>query len=71
MVIITDYQNRRNQVLVLESGDNETMGTSIDGTTAVAITEWVYEHQLGRRRAYDVWQLKSRAAVAMFVLRWS
>jgi hypothetical protein len=68
MVIITDYQNRRNQVLVLETGNG---GYAIDGATAVAITEWVYEHQLGRRRAYDVWQLKNRAAVAMFVLRWS
>jgi len=43
MNVIVDYNERRNQVLVIESGDTLTLfdAKSISGETAVEITDWV------------------------------
>ena len=37
---------------------------------AIAITEWVEERQLGRRVAWDQWQLNSNEAVTMFMIKY-
>lgn len=37
---------------------------------AEEITRWVDENELGRRVAYDMWQLKSDHAVTMFMLKY-
>ena len=35
------------------------------------VSNWVETNNLGRRTAYNGWQLRSGAASAAFVLRWS
>jgi hypothetical protein len=37
---------------------------------AQAIDEYVRQHQLGRRIAYDIWRFNNKAALTMFLLKW-
>ena len=43
----------------------------IDAKIADEINEWVVSSKVGRRIAWDMWQLKNNEAVTMFMLRWS
>lgn len=43
----------------------------IDTNEADIITEWVTQCQIGRRIAWDQWQLNNDDAVTMFLLKWS
>lgn len=43
----------------------------IDAKIADEINEWVLSSKVGRRIAWDMWQLKNNEAVTMFMLRWS
>lgn len=43
----------------------------IDAKIADEIDQWVVSSKLGRRIAWDMWQLKNNEAVTMFMLRWS
>jgi hypothetical protein len=43
----------------------------IDAKIADEINEWVISSKVGRRIAWDMWQLKNNEAVTMFMLRWS
>lgn len=77
MVILTDYRGRNRVLVAATSPDvigqyhDISLLESITGDTALAIDRWVTELELGRRVAYDTWQLKNRQAVELFVLRWS
>ena len=42
----------------------------IDAKIADEIDEWVVLSKIGRRIAWDMWQLKNNEAVTMFMLRW-
>jgi len=43
---------------------------AISEDEATEITEWVTLMGIGRRVAYDRWQLDSKQSVMMFMLRW-
>jgi hypothetical protein len=43
----------------------------IDAKIADEINEWVVLSKVGRRIAWDMWQLKNNEAVTMFMLKWS
>jgi len=43
---------------------------AISEDEAMEITDWVTLMGIGRRVAYDRWQLDSKQAVMMFMLRW-
>lgn len=43
----------------------------IDTNEADIITEWVTNCKIGRRIAWDQWQLNNDDAVTMFLLKWS
>ena len=43
---------------------------AITEAEAVEITDWVTLMGIGYRVAYDRWQLDSKQAVMMFMLRW-
>ncbi len=43
----------------------------IDAKIADEIDEWVISSKMGRRIAWDMWQLKNNEAVTMFMLKWS
>lgn len=50
------------------------MGVWTDEITsreAMEISKWVDQSQMGRRVAYDMWQLDSKEAFLMFTLRWA
>lgn len=34
------------------------------------INEYVEQHRLGRRIAYDIWKFNNKAALTMFLLKW-
>jgi hypothetical protein len=35
------------------------------------IVKWNEEHQCGCRMSYDMWKFKTKAEMAMFLLRWA
>ena len=43
----------------------------IDAKIAEEIDQWVVSSKVGRRIAWDMWQLKNNEAVTMFMLKWS
>jgi len=43
---------------------------AISEAEATEITDWVILMRIGRRVAYDRWQLDSKQSVMMFMLRW-
>lgn len=45
--------------------------SEITSREAKEITEWVEQSQMGRRVAYDMWQLDGKEAYLMFTLRWA
>ena len=61
----------RNKVRVKRSYVADPLWTlTIDDDDCQAINEWVNETNCGRRVAYDMWQLKNKEAVTLFILRW-
>jgi len=42
-----------------------------DDSVLLEIDQWVEEHQVGRRTAYNGWQLHNPQCLTMFMLRWS
>jgi hypothetical protein len=43
---------------------------AITDEEAEEITQWVTERDMGKRIAFDIWKLKSRACVTAFILHW-
>jgi hypothetical protein len=43
----------------------------IDAKIADEIDEWVVSSKMGRRIAWDMWQLKNKQAVTLFMMKWS
>ena len=43
---------------------------TLDDDDCRLINEWVEQTGCGRRVAYDMWQLKNKEAVMLFILRW-
>ena len=43
---------------------------AITESEAIEITDWVARMSIGHRVAYDRWNLNSKQAVMMFMLRW-
>jgi hypothetical protein len=43
----------------------------IDEKNAEEIDQWVVSSKIGRRIAWDMWQLKNKQAVTLFMMKWS
>lgn len=57
-------RNIRTQLL------NSPWSEELTSQQAEEITQWIEDNELGRRVAYDMWQLSSDDAVTMFMLRY-
>ena len=64
---------KSNSISVRVSKTTMFEGTFIelDKKNADEIDEWVVSSKMGRRIAWDMWQLKNNEAVTMFMLKWS
>jgi hypothetical protein len=63
---------KSNSISVRVSKTTMFEGTFIelDKKNADEIDEWVVSSKMGRRIAWDMWQLKNNEAVTMFMLKW-
>jgi len=43
----------------------------IDEKNAEEIDQWVVSSNIGHRIAWDMWQLKNKEAVTLFMMKWS
>jgi hypothetical protein len=68
------FEALRTRVRVKFSSDTADLSRYFNTLTdeeAEEITKWVTEHEMGKRIAFDIWKLKSRACVTAFILYWS
>lgn len=60
----------RRKVRVFQILENSGHTIALTKYDVDEITAWIEEHQMGRRVAWDQWQLNSNEAVTMFMIRY-
>ena len=43
----------------------------INESNMLIVDQWVIKNNIGKRMAFNLWRLKSTAAVTWFILKWS
>lgn len=68
---VRNFQSQSISVRVSKSTMFDGTFIEIDKTVADEIDEWVVSSKIGRRIAWDMWQLKNQEAVTLFMMKWS
>ena len=63
-------QRIRQKVRVMNSTMFSDTYMELDKEQADLIDQWVTESELGRRVAWDMWQLNTKEAVTLFLIKW-
>jgi hypothetical protein len=68
---VRNFQSKSISVRVSKSTMFDGTFIEIDKKVADEIDDWVVSSKLGRRIAWDMWQLKNKQAVTLFMMKWS
>lgn len=68
---VRDFQSKSISVRVSKSTMFDGTFIEIDKAVADEINEWVVSSKIGRRIAWDMWQLKNKQSVTLFMMKWS
>ena len=70
MGIRAQIGKRKNYVELWAQAD-QNFSFPPDDDTLLEVTKWVDENGLGKRMAYNGWQLNDQSGITAFILRWS